>query len=147
MITLLIVGLIKKTLYKMSQYFPKPYGSFGGNFKVESDLSSYATKADSKNVIRVDTSKLAAKSDLAVLRAEFDNIDVDKLKTVSVDLSKLSNVVKNEIVKKTVYDKLVSKVNIIDTSGFVLRTKYDTDKLNLEKKILDTSGLVKKNRS
>ena len=60
------------------------------------------------------------------------------------DLSKLSNAVKNDVVKKDVYDKLVTKVNNIDTSGFVLKIEYDTDKSELENKILDTSGLVKK---
>ena len=64
---------------------------------------------------------------------------------VPVDLSKLSDVVKN-VVKKTVYDKLVAKVNSIDTSAFVLKTKYDTDKTELEKKIPNTGVLVKKNR-
>ena len=54
--------------------------------------------------------------------------------TVSVDLSKLSNVVKNEVVKKPVYDKLVTKLNNIDTSGFLLKTKYDAYKLELKKK-------------
>ena len=63
---------------------------------------------------------------------------------VPTDLSKLSNVVKNEVVKKNVYDKLVTNVNSIDTSGLVLKTKYDTDKSELENKILDTTGLVKK---
>ena len=63
---------------------------------------------------------------------------------VSVDLSKLSDVVKNDVVKKTVHDKLVAKVNSIDTTAFVLKTKYDIDKPELEKKIPDTSGLVKK---
>ena len=63
---------------------------------------------------------------------------------IPVDLSKSSDVVKNDIVKKTVYDKLVAKVNNIDTSRFVLKTKYDTDKSELENKIPDTSGLVKK---
>ena len=61
-----------------------------------------------------------------------------------VDLSKLSDVVENEVVKKDVYDKLVAKVNNIGTSGFVLKTKYDTDKTELENKTPDTSGLVKK---
>ena len=61
-----------------------------------------------------------------------------------VDLSKLSDVVKNDVVKKTVYDKLVTKVNCVDTSGFVLKTKCDTDKSELENKIPVTSGLVKK---
>ena len=60
-----------------------------------------------------------------------------------VELSKLSNVVKNEVVKKTVYDKLVAKVNNIDTSGFVLKTKYDADKTELEKKILILVSLLK----
>ena len=61
------------------------------------------------------------------------------------DLSKLSNVVKNDVVKKDVYDKLFTKlVNNINTRGFVLKTKYDTDKSKLENKIPDTSGLVKK---
>ena len=63
---------------------------------------------------------------------------------VPVDLSKLSDVVKNDVVKETIYDELVPKVNSIDTSGFVLKTKYDTDKSELENKIPDTSGLVKK---
>ena len=62
----------------------------------------------------------------------------------TVDLSKLSDLVKNDVVKKTVYDKLVGKVNNIDTSDFVLKTKHQTDKTELEKKIRDTSGLVKK---
>ena len=51
---------------------------------------------------------------------------------VPTDLSKLSNVVKNDVVKKTVYDKLVAKVNAIETSDFALKTKYDTDKSELE---------------
>ena len=59
-----------------------------------------------------------------------------------MDLSKLSDVVKNYIVKKDVYDKLVTRVNNIDTSGFVLKTKYDTDKSELENKIPDVSGLA-----
>ena len=64
---------------------------------------------------------------------------------VPVNLSKLSDVVKNDVVKKTVYDKLVAKVDNIDTSDFVLKTKYNTDKTELENKIPDTSGFVKKN--
>ena len=79
-------------------------------------MSSYATKGEFKNAARVDTFKLAAKSDLVSLKAEIDKIDVYKLKTVLVDLSKLSNVVENEVVKKIVYDKLAAEVNNIDTS-------------------------------
>ena len=68
------------------------------------------------------------------------------MSSVPTDLSELSNVVKNNVVKKNVYDKLVTKVNNINTSGFVLETKYDADKLELENKIVDASGLVKKDR-
>ena len=92
----------------------------------------------------IDTSSFALKSNLARLKTEVDKLDTNKLVPVPVDLSKLSDVVKNDVVKKTVYDKLVAKVNSIDTSGFVLKTKYDTDKSELENKIPDTSGLVKK---
>ena len=59
-------------------------------------------------------------------------------------MSKLSDVVKNDVAKTTVYDKSVAKVNNIDTSGFVLKAKYDTDKSELEKKISHTTGLIKK---
>ena len=76
----------------------------------------------------IDISNLALKSNLASLKTEVDKIDVDKLKAVPVDLSKLSNVVKNDVVKKTVYDKLVTKVNNFGITRFVLKTKYDTDK-------------------
>ena len=63
MIVHLLVGLIKKTLYKMSQYFPKPYEPFGGDINVKIDLSNYATKTDLKKATGVDSSKLAAKVD------------------------------------------------------------------------------------
>ena len=128
----------------MSKYFPKPLRSYGENIKVKIDLSNYATKADIKNITHVDTSNFASKTNLANLKTEVDKLDIGKLKTVPVDLSKLSNVVKNEVIKKTEYNKLVNKVNNIDTSGFILKTKYDADKLELEKKIPDTSNLVKK---
>ena len=77
------------------------------------------------------------------MKAEVDKLDIGKLVSVPVDLSKLNDVVKNDVVKKTVSDKLVAKVNSIDTSAFVLKTKYDIDKPELEKKIPDTSGIVK----
>ena len=95
-------------------------------------------------ISHIDTLSFALKSNLASLRTEVDKLDIDKLVHVPADLSKLSDVVKNDVVKKTVYDKLVAKVNSIDTSAFVLKTKYDTDKSELENKIPDTSGLVKK---
>ena len=121
----------------MSQYFPKPYEIFNGNFNVKVDLSNYATKADIKYISHVFTSRFA-------LKTKVDKLDIDKLVSVFVDLSKLSDVVKTDIVKKDVYDKLVTKVNSIDTSGFVLKTKYAADKSELENKIPDTSGLAKK---
>ena len=128
----------------MSQYFPKPYDPFSGDINVKVDLSNYATKADIKNISHVDTSSFALKTNLADLKTEVDKLDIDKLVPVPTDLSKLSNVVKNDVVKKDVYDKLVTKVNNIDTSGFVLKTKYDIDKSELENKIPDTSGPAKK---
>ena len=121
----------------MSQYFPKPSEPFGGDVSVNVDLSNYAAKTDLKNATGIDTSKLAAKSDLVSLKAEVDKLDIDKLVPVPVDLSKLSDVVKNDVVKKTVYDKLVAKVNNTDISGFVLKNKYGTDKSDLENKISD----------
>ena len=128
----------------MSKYFPKPHRSYGGNIEVEVDLSIYATKADIKNITHIDTSNFASKANLASIKTEVDKLGIGKLVRVPVDLSKLSNVVKNEVVKKTVYDKLLNKVNNIDTSGFLLKTKFDGDKLELEKKIPDISNLVKK---
>ena len=119
----LIVGLIKRPSIKMTQYFPKPFRRFGCNINVKVDLSNYATKTDLKNVTHVDTSIFALKSNLASLKTEFDNLDIDKLVPVPVDLSKLGDVVKNDVVTKAVYDKLVPKVHNIDTSEFVLRTK------------------------
>ena len=130
----------------MSKYFLEPYEPFGGDINVEVDLSNYATKADIKNISHVDTSSFALKTNLANLKHEVDKLDIDKLVPVPTDLSKLSDVAKNAVVKKDVYDKLVAKVNNIDPSGFLLKTKYDTNKLELENKIPDTSSLVKKNR-
>ena len=129
----------------MSQYFSKPFNShFGDSIKVKIDLSNYATKTDIKNILHVDTSSFALKTNFASLKTEVDKLDIDKFVPVAVDLSKLSNLVKNDVVKRTVYNKLVAKVDSVDTSDFVLKTKYNTDKTELESKIPDTSGLVKK---
>ena len=132
------------SLYKMSQYFPKPYEPFGKDIDVKVELSNYATKTDIKTISHVDTSSFALKTNLTSLKTEVDKLDIDKLVSVPVDLSKLSDVVKNDVFKKDVYDKLVAKVNRIYSSGFVLKTKYDADKSKLQNKIPDTSGLVKK---
>ena len=81
----------------MSPYFPKLFRSFGGNINVKVDLSNYATKTDLKNV---DTSSFALKINLASLKTEVDKLDIDKLAQIPVDFSKLSDVVKNTVVKK-----------------------------------------------
>ena len=93
----------------MSQYFPKQYEQFGGDISVKVDLSNYATKAGIKNISDIDTSSFALKTNLASLKTEVDKLDTDKLVPVPVDLSKLSDVIKNDVVKKDVYDKLVIK--------------------------------------
>ena len=153
-----------------SQYFP-PYGSTN-NIKVELDLANYATIDDVKNKTHVDVSSYATKTNLAALKSEVDKIDADKLNTVPVDLAKLSNVVKNDIVKKTDYNTKVTsienqiagltkntvanladttKLKAVDTSNFVLKTKLTADVNTLEnkidtvdKKIPDVSGLATK---
>ena len=83
----------------MSQYFPKPFRSFGGNFNVKADLSNYATKTDLKNVTQVNTSCFALKTNLAGIKTIVDKLDIDKLAPVPVGLSKLSDVVKDDVVK------------------------------------------------
>ena len=92
----------------------------------------------------VDTSSFVLKTNLAALKTEVDKLDIDKLVPAPTDLSKLSNVVKNNVVKKTIYDELVAKVNNIDTSGFVLKTNYSADKTELETKIPNVNDFIKK---
>ena len=108
----------------MTQYFPKPYEPFGGDINVKVDLSNYATKADIKNITHVDTSGFALKTNLASLKTKVDKLDIDKLVPVPVDLSKLANVVKNDVVKKTEYNAKIK---------------------NIEDKIPDISNLATKN--
>ena len=88
----------------MNQYFPKPYEAFNGDINVKVDLSSYATKGDIKNISHVDRSSFALKTNLANLKNEVDKLEIDKLVPVPVDLSKLSNAVKNDVIKKTDYN-------------------------------------------
>ena len=137
-----------------SQYFP-PYGS-SNNIKVELDLANYATKDDVKYITHVDVSSYATKTNLAALRSEVDKIDAHKLKTTPTDLAKLSNVVKNDVAKKTDYNTKVTsienqiagvtkntldnladitKLKAVDTSNFVLKTKLAADVNTLETKI------------
>ena len=108
----------------MGQYFPKPFRSFGENINVKVYLPNYATKTDLKNVTHVDTLIFALKTNLATLKTEFDKLDIDKLVAVPADLSKLSDVVENDVVKKAVHNKLTAKVNNIDITEIVLKTKY-----------------------
>ena len=110
----------------MSKYFP-PCNNSSENIKVELDLSNYATRKDIKDITHIDVSGFASKTNLTALKTEVDKIDTDKLKTVPNDLAKLSNVVKNDVVKKIDYNALNSKVDGIDVSKYVKRTKYETD--------------------
>ena len=154
----------------MSKYYPL-YKSSSNNIKVELDLTNYATKTDLKNITHVDVSSYASKTNLAALKSQVDKIDVDKLKITPTDWAKLSNVVKNNVVKKTDYstkvtsieaqiarltkntvDNLadITKLKAIDTNSFVLKTKLVSDVTTLENKIdtidkkPDISGLATK---
>ena len=136
-------------------YYP-PYKISSNNVKVELDLTNYATKTDLKNITHVDVSSFASKTNLAALKTEVDKIDVDKLKTTPADLAKLSNVVKNDVIKRTDYstnitsieaqiagltkntvDNLaaITKLKAIDTNSFVTRTKSSADTNALDDKI------------
>ena len=103
----------------MIQYFPKPHEPFGGDINVKVDLSNYATKSDLKNVTHIDVSSFALKSNLASLKTEVDKLDIDKSAPVPNDLAKLSNAIKNDVAKKTVYDKLVTKVGNIGFKDYI----------------------------
>ena len=109
----------------MSQYFPRPYETFGGNINVKVDLPNYATKTDLNNAAHVDVSSFASKTNLASLKIQPDKIDVD--------LAKLSNVVENDVVQKTEYNKLVVKVDNIDSTNLVKKT-------NMKKMVQNCNG-------
>ena len=76
---------------KMNQYFPKTYEPFGGDINVIVDLSNYATKSDIKNILNIDTSSFALKSNLASLKTEVDTLDIDQLKGLPNNLSNLKS--------------------------------------------------------
>ena len=139
-----------------------PYKSFSNNIKVELDLTNYATKTDLKNITHVDVSSFASKTNLAALKTEVDKIGTDKLKATPTDLDRLSNVVKNDVVKKTDYNTKVTsiepqiagltkntvdnladitKLKAIDTNSFDTRTKFSADTNALDDKI---DGVEKK---
>ena len=140
-----------------SQYYP-PYKSSSNNIKVELDFSNYATKKDINDITHVDVIGFASKTNLAALKTEVDKIDADKLKTVPVDLAKLSDVVNNDVAKKTDYNTKVTsiesqiagvskntldnladitKLKAVDTSNFVSKTKFTADTNTLQNKIDD----------
>ena len=96
----------------MRKYFPKPYKPFGGDINVIIDLSNYATKKNIKNITQVDTSSFVLKANVAILKNKVDELDIDKLEPVPFGLSKLSNVVKNEVVKKTEYNAKIKILKI-----------------------------------
>ena len=116
----------------MSQYFP-PYENSSKDIKVELDLSNYVTKDDLKDFTHVDASSYAL--NLAALQTEVDKTDTGKLKTVPDDLAKLSNVVKNDTVKKVDFSPLKTKVDNIHTSNFVLKSKFENDVKDFDDKI------------
>ena len=142
-------------------YYP-PYSNSSNNIKVKLDLVNYATKTDLKNITHADVSSFASKTNLASLKTEVDKIDTDKLKTVPADLAKLSNVVKNDVVKKTDYNAKITSIEgqiagvtknttdnlndikrlkAVDTNNFVLKTKFSADINTLDDKI---DGVEKK---
>ena len=120
----------------MRQYFPKPYEPFGGDINVKVDLSNYAIKTDIKNISHIDTSSFALRTNLATLKTEVGKLDIDKLVPVPVDLSKLSDVVKNDIVKKTDYNAKIAEIEykISDIINLATKTELNT----IENKIPDT---------
>ena len=124
----------------MSTYYP-PYKGSTNNIKVELDLTNYATKTDLKNIIHTDVSSFASKTNLLALKTEVDKIDIDKLKAVPDDLAKLSNIVKNEVVKKTDF----SADNCATRTKFCTGTNSLDEKIDeVDKKISDVSGLTTK---
>ena len=149
----------------MSQYFPKPYEAFSRDINVKVDLSNYATKANVKNISHVDTSSFALKTNLGNIKTEVDKLDIEKLVAVPVDLGKLIDVVKNDVIKKTDDNAKITerenkipdttnlatqtalttvKNEIPDTSGLVKKTDYNTKITELENKIPDMSNLATK---
>ena len=130
----------------MSKYFRKWFRSFGRNRNVKVDLSNYATTTDVRNISHDDTSSFALKPNLANLKTEVDELDNGKLVPVPTDLSKLSNVIKNDVFEKSAYDKFVTEVDNIDTNNFILKIKYDTDETKLENKISNVTDFIKKTK-
>ena len=141
----------------MSKYLPKTYEPLGGDINVKVDLSNYATKKDIKNITHVDTSSFALKTNVANLKIDkldidklkilpnslsnlktkIDKLDIDKLVPVPVDLGKLSNIVNNDVVKKTEYNAKIKNIEdkIPDISNLATKTILNT-KINTKLKML-----------
>ena len=150
----------------MTQYFSKPYEPCGRDINVTVDLSTYATKADIKNITHVDSSNFALKTNLANLKTEVDKLNIDKLKSlpnnlgilktkvdkldidelmaVPIDLSKLSNLVKNEVAKKTEYDAKIKSIEdkIPDISDLATKSNLNTKINEVKNKIPSITGLA-----
>ena len=137
----------------MTPYY-SPIRSSRNNIEVELDLANYATKTELNNITHVDVSSFASKTNLAALKTEVDKIDADKLKTTPANLTKLTNAIENDVVKKTDYnakvtsieaqiagltkntvDNLADQLKAIDTNSFVTRTKFSVDTNTLDDKI------------
>ena len=139
----------------MTQYYP-PYRNSRNNIKLKLDLVNYTIKTDLTNITHVDVSSFASKNNLAALKTEVDKIDADKLKTTSADLTKLTNAIENDVVKKTDYNAKVTSIEAqiaglakntvdsladitrlkaIDTNSLVTRSKFSADTNTLDDKI------------
>ena len=147
----------------MSEYFPKP-NSLGANVKVKLDLSNYATEANLKNATGVDTSTVTKKTDLTYSKSDVDKLDIDKLKNVPtnlsnlkskvykldksipgpVDLSKLSDVVKNDVDKNYVYDAKIKNIEdkIPDITNLATNTTLNAKVNEVEGEIPNTTNLA-----
>ena len=137
--------LMKKiTSYKMisNQYFPPYAEPHSENIRVELDLTNYATKTDLNSITHVDTSSFALKTNLPVLKTEVNKLDIDKLTSVSSDLSKLSKEVQEDFTTKTDFNNLKTKVDVIHLCQYVLNSKYDSEIGDLKLKIPNISGLL-----
>ena len=95
-------------------YYPEPDSFNRKKVKVELHLPNYATKSDAKFITNVDTSKFSTNSDLAGLKLEINELVIEKLKNETVDLSKVSDAVKDDVDGKTVYEELVKYINAVD---------------------------------
>ena len=148
-----------------SQSFPPYRGTSGESAKMQLDLTNYATKDGVKNITHVDVSIFASKTNLAALKSEVDKLDTDKLKAVPDDLAELTNVIDNDVVKKTEFYKLKTDVSAINLNDYASKSSVTTlirdldDKIivvkkdvtdldntidSVEKKIPDVSGITTK---